>query len=181
MTIEITTLNGFQICLDGRPAPSLTNTERALLVILAWTAGTITTRQWLIEVLWDQSTTRSRRHSLSQLLYRLSSKLPIKFRSTTSTIAVDPETFWCDAKAFISHAEAGESEPAIRLFRRPFLQDGINAPSRAFEEWCDGVKQSIERHAVRILMLAVTSSQLHDSARDCATKVRGVAFGTGHG
>src|SRR5262249_38420094 len=149
----------------------------ALLFYLAAEAGRSFTRGQLIALLWEESSERDGRNSLSTALTRMRQALPIfPIRAEGDTLAWEPPAdTWVDLHEFQSltratappsdaSAAGGESltrrlEAATALYRGTFL-DGFGVrDSESYEEWLrlererwqqrwlDGLDQLIEAYA----------------------------------
>jgi tetratricopeptide (TPR) repeat protein len=77
-----------------------------------------------------------------------------------SIIFVDSSTVACDAREFMKLAHSEQFDQAIKIYHRPFVEDGLIPPSKAFEDWCDSVRQTVDKVAARVLRRALDRAKL---------------------
>src|SRR5689334_20361532 len=142
-------LLGAPVVIDGgREIYLASQKAQALLFYLAAEAGRGFSRSQIIALLWEDSSEREGRNSLSTVLTRLRQALPIfPVRAEGDTLAWQPSAdAWVDlhefqAAAQLSPAGAGAQaqiarlEQAAALYRGTFL-DGFGVrDSAAYDEW----------------------------------------------
>ncbi|HWQ13140.1 MAG TPA: BTAD domain-containing putative transcriptional regulator [Roseiflexaceae bacterium] len=136
---------------------------QALLFYLAAEAGRGFARGQLIALLWEESSEREGRNSLSTVLTRLRQALPLfPLRAEGDTLAWQTSAeVWVDLHAFqaLARAPAGEGaeqrvrrlEQAAALYRGPFLDGFALRDGEAYEEWLRLERERWEQRALNTL------------------------------
>jgi DNA-binding SARP family transcriptional activator len=172
--LEILTLGGLRILVDGAPVRGLASRKaEALLVFLACQGGS-PSRESLATLLWDDRTSSGSLANLSVLLSSLRKDLAPYLRIDRETVSLDPGSPWsCDATDFerqvalpaavdvdLSQAEADRIERALELYRGPFLEGFFVREARGFEEWGAVQRERLRMQAVEGLR-ALSAGGLH--------------------
>jgi len=172
--LEILTLGGLRILVDGSPVRGLASRKaEALLVFLACQGGS-PSREYLATLLWDDRTSSASLANLSVLLSSLRKDLAPYLRIERETISLDPGSPWtCDAGEFerevalpggaesvLPQAAADRIEQALALYRGPFLEGFFVREARGFEEWGAVQRERLRMHAVEGLR-ALSAHGLH--------------------
>src|SRR3972149_6236496 len=160
--LEILTLGGLRILVDGSPVRGLASRKaEALLVFLSCQGGS-PSRESLATLLWDDRTSSGSLANLSVLLSSLRKDLAPYLRIDRETISLDPGSPWtCDAGEFerevalpggaesvLPQAAADRIEQALALYRGPFLEGFFVREARGFEEWGTVQRERLRMHAV---------------------------------
>jgi len=160
--LEIRTLGGLRILVDGSPVRGLASRKaEALLVFLACQGGA-PSRESLATLLWDDRTSSGSLANLSVLLSSLRKDLAPYLRIDRETVSLDPGSPWtCDAGEFerqvtlsaaddvdLPQAEADRIERALELYRGPFLEGFFVRQARGFEEWSAVQRERFRMQAV---------------------------------
>ena len=173
--IELRTLGGASLRRSDAAdvLPAMQPKRLALLIYLAVTDGAPSRRRdALVAWFWPELDTSHARGSLRQALHFLRRSLADRLIATTGDdeVGVDPSVLWCDAVAFREHAERGEHDKALALYRGEFLH-GFFAPDVApeFEHWVEDTRVDLQRRA------AASAWIICDSARDRGDHAAAVA------
>lgn len=164
--IELRTLGGASLRKSDAAdvLPGMQPKRLALLIYIAVTDGAPSRRRdALVAWFWPELDTSHARGSLRQALHFLRRSLADRLIATTGDdeVGVDPSVLWCDAVAFREHAERGQHDKALALYRGEFLH-GFFAPDVApeFEHWVEDTRVDLQRRA------AASAWIICDSARD---------------
>lgn len=160
--LEIITLGGLRILVDGSPVRGLASRKaEALLVFLACQGGS-PSRESLATLLWDDRPLSGSLANLSVLLSSLRKDLARYLQIDRKTVSLDPSSLWtCDAKEFERQAvlpagadgdlpppEADRIERALELYRGTFLEGFFVREARGFEEWGAVQRERLRMQAV---------------------------------
>jgi DNA-binding SARP family transcriptional activator/TolB-like protein/tetratricopeptide (TPR) repeat protein len=144
MTIEVQTLGGFQVTVDGQAAEGVMNrpTCSAALVYLA-TEGKAT-RDTVLATLWPDRSESRARHALSQTLYQLRrilgrEALPAKRQELRLADSVR-----VDAAEFVLAVRQERYVEAVAFYGGRFLEGWHFRSAAPFEHWVD---RQVERFA----------------------------------
>jgi TolB-like protein/two-component SAPR family response regulator len=143
LKIEIRTLGRLGIFLDGAEVEEFAAqpVRTALLVYLALEREA--TRESAMALVWPDRDSGRARHALSQTLYELKRTLGeswIKAHGERLRVA---ECIEADAVDFAAAVEEGSFEPALALYRGPFLEGWHLKDSAEFEGWVDRQRQRL--------------------------------------
>lgn len=136
---------------DGRELlPAAGNTiPLALLIHLAAarTAGAHR-RDRLAALLWPEATPTRRAESLDDALDIVRTALgeATIVDIGADSVALDPSRCWCDATAFRTALDTGDTPEALALYRGDFLQ-GFVVPSADFQQWMRTERSVLRRQA----------------------------------
>ena len=156
--LEILTLGGLRILVDGSPVRGLASRKaEALLVYLACQGGS-PAREALATLLWDDRSTSASLANLSVLLTSLRKELAPFLRIERDSLSLNPvAAHRCDAVDFLKGTDdvgvdddlglevAKQIEAALDLYSGPFLEGFILRDARGFEEW-----SAIQRERIRL-------------------------------
>ena len=160
--LEILTLGGLRILVDGSPVRGLASRKaEALVVYLALQRGS-PSREALATLLWDDRSLSGSLSNLSVLLTSLRKHLGGFLRIERESVSLDDSASWgCDAEAFerqvaassvgkhdIPASEADHLETALGLYRGPFLEGFFLREARGFEEWGAVQRERLRMRAV---------------------------------
>lgn len=133
----------------------------ALLALLARAPRNVLSRETLMGFLWPELTTASARQLLNASVHELRKALgDAALVTEAGTLRLDPERVPIDTIEFEAAAAHGDLETAARLYTGSFLE-GLALPEAvAFDHWCDGERDGLERafHAT-LERLATQSSE----------------------
>ncbi len=156
--LQISTLGGLSIRLDGEPVTGLASRKvEALLVYLAC-AGREYRRDVLAELFWEERTQAQAmsnlRVALSSLRKRLSSYVVI----TRDTVALNPEAgIRLDVSEVERKLGAGETEEAVALYQGDFLEGFYVRGCPSFEDWAAVERERLHHTVLDVLKGLVAS------------------------
>jgi DNA-binding SARP family transcriptional activator len=141
--IEIRTLGDLAVFLDGAEVEEFVAqpVRTALLVFLA--VEREATRESAMALLWPERDSARARHALSQTLYELKRSLGDGWIKTPGSRLRTTESVQVDALEFTAAVEEGAFEPALDLYRGPFLEGWHLTGSAEFEDWVDGQRRRL--------------------------------------
>jgi len=128
-----------------------------LLVYTVATPHTVHTRTDLAYLLWGGAGARER-HSLSQALYDLRSRVGQVLDITTRTVHLRFDQIHSDARQFEKAVERGDYARALGFYRGEFCPNLANLGSDKFDRWLDG-----ERERYRVLASLAMRNALRDA------------------
>lgn len=143
MRIELSTLGGLSVRVDGRETPRFSSqpVRSALLVYLAIAGDT--TRDAAIALLWPDSDTPEARHALSQTLYELKRTLGDGWLAAQGErLRVTPAVS-VDAVRLEGLIAEGDLATAVGLYGGAFLEGWHLAASKEFRQWVDGERERL--------------------------------------
>lgn len=124
----------------------------ALLAYLAvGQAGALHRRDTLLALFWPESDREHARGALSQALTYVRQVLgPAVLNARGSEeVGLDPEYFWCDARAFDAEFAASRYEEALGYYRDHLLAGFHASTSSAFEDWLSSERSRLLDRATR--------------------------------
>lgn len=125
-----------------------------LLLYLVAHPRTTHGREELASLLWDGDG-RKERHSLSQALYDIRSKLGPLLRVDANTVRLVPDQIAYEVGDFETALRERDHEAALDLYRGNFAPDLLNLNAEGFDRWLDD-----ERERCRVLAaLALRNAQ----------------------
>jgi len=171
---HLTLFGGFELRLANGELVELTGQkDRALLAVLALSAGTSHGRDKLASLLWsdrgDQQARDSLKHALTKLRQCLPASAQASIVADRSAARLDPEAITTDVAAFERLAGSGSTaalEQAAALYRGELL-DGIAIRDPAFEEWLLVERQRL-RHLLEQVLSKLLSQALSEGAAERA-------------
>ena len=175
--VKINLLGGFQLWIEGDPAPVNLRTRkaRALLAYLAMNPGRREPRETLADLLWGNRGQEQSRHSLRQMLVDLRRSLP---EPASSAFHDGDELYlddaWVDVDALrfetlVSGASEEQLIDASELYRGEFLR-GLTIREEAFEDWGSAQRSRLHELAVECLSRLV-SIQAEKGERELGIQV----------
>ncbi|HVI91861.1 MAG TPA: BTAD domain-containing putative transcriptional regulator [Dongiaceae bacterium] len=174
MTVAgLTLLGTFGLTLDGRAVDIGGQKERALLAVLALSAGTTQPRDKLATLLWgdhgDVQARDSLKHALNRLRQGLAEISPALITGDRQAVTLDPAGITIDVRQFEQAVAEGTPtalHQAAALYAGDLL-DGIGVRDRSFEDWL-----LIERRRLRQLaeaaLVKLLQSDLPEQMREYA-------------
>jgi DNA-binding SARP family transcriptional activator/tetratricopeptide (TPR) repeat protein len=124
----------------GRSVRSILSQPKrlALLTYLAVQPSRFHSRDTLIGLFWPDVDERHARAALRQTLYYLRRSLgPGVINGWPTTVEVQSDRLWSDARDFLASIDAGMYERALSLYRGDLLPGFYLARTREFEGWLD--------------------------------------------
>jgi DNA-binding SARP family transcriptional activator/tetratricopeptide (TPR) repeat protein len=116
-----------------------------LLLYVCAHPKTVHTRTDLATLLWDASGARER-HSLSQALYDIKSKVGSVLETSAMSVRLGADLIEYEAREFENAVERGDHRAALDRYRGEFAPTLSNLGAQAFDRWLDG-----ERDRYRVL------------------------------
>lgn len=124
--------------------------QMALLAKLAASDHLEAPRGELASLLWPDSCERAGRHSLSQALYDLKSRVGSEVvYADQEALALGKVT--SDIRAFQDNYVLGRWEAASRYYEGPFLSSFVLDGCLAFQHWVDGIRAHYQTMSERVL------------------------------
>ncbi|MBN1140122.1 MAG: hypothetical protein JXM73_26365 [Anaerolineae bacterium] len=191
--LSISTLGPIDIRLEGEPVTAFdSNKVRALLAYLAVEAGRPHFREALVGLLWpdmpDRVAYTRLRNALANLRKAIGDRqaTPPHLLITREAIQFNVDSdHWLDVAAFRASLDGGRTqdlgrlEEALSLVRGPFLEGLSVRGSAAWDDWCLGVRERLDRERLEALeRLAAGYEQRGDLARALARARQQVAWAT---
>jgi predicted ATPase/DNA-binding SARP family transcriptional activator len=144
--LEISTLGGLSLAVDGEAIPDLGSCKAEALLVYLAAAGRPCPRQVLAALLWPES---SEEHALTSLRVALSSLRKafgpyLDISRTTVSLRHDRD-IRLDAAELESSLACGRLAEALRLYRGDFLEGFDVRDSVAFEEWRRWQQEALRR------------------------------------
>ena len=124
------------------------------MAVLAFLAGSepgiFHRRDRLLALFWPESTTKSARHGLRQVLYELRKDLgdDAILQRGAEEIALNHEVIACDLTRLESAIAEDHLEEAIELYGGPFLDGFFVSSASGFMDWLDRRRAEVLRRAV---------------------------------
>lgn len=160
--LMIRVLGSPRIVDDGGEVRLPAQKALGLLYFLAVQPRQNLSRSRLVALLWEESTEREGRNSLSVALSRLRQSLPtLPVVADATMLCWRPEAdTWVDANAFSELTTDGatieELERAVALWRGPFLDGFAIRDSAGYEEWLRLEQESWQERVLEVLDRLVT-------------------------
>lgn len=180
--LEISTLGGLRILLDGQPVGDLKSRRaEALLAYLACTQRP-QSRDVLVGLLWDEGNDTQTRGNLRWLIAVLRQRLAPYLQVTRSSVALnldglasvdvslmeqrlaDAERAMVTKSGVLPSLALEALEAAVALYQGPFMHGFYLREASAFEEWALQEQIRLQRSVVRALDSLVTHYQAVDIA-----------------
>lgn len=135
-SLQLITLGGLQVELNGRPLSGFVSTKvQALLIYLALTVRP-QPREKLIGLLWADMPDADAKTNLRQALSNLRKLVPDHVSIERDTAAFKPDsTRLLDVHCFEDHLKADRLEAAIEVYHGDFLDGFAVRDAPEFEEW----------------------------------------------
>jgi DNA-binding SARP family transcriptional activator len=147
---------------QGRRLDVLRRQARALLYRLAAQAEP-TPREELCFTFWPDVPEAESKRRLSHLITQLRQSLPLPsvVRARSELVELDPALIWSDAIAFASACarldpESRAPQPALELYRGPFLSGFTLASCVEFGEWVTGQRIHFQRLYLEALTAVIS-------------------------
>lgn len=148
---------------QGRRLDVLRRQARGLLYRLAAQAAP-TPREELCFTFWPDVPEAESKRRLSHLITQVRQSLPLPgvVRGRNELIDLDPALVWSDAVAFAEACETLDPEsrapqPALELYRGPFLSGFTLASCPEFNEWVNGQRTHFQRLYLEALTAIISS------------------------
>lgn len=151
---------------DGTTSVRSVLTQPKRISVLAYLAagqpGSECPRDTLLGLLWPELDDRHARKALRQALYDLRRVLGpgVMTGKGTGLVGVDPERLWSDVQAFSAAVRERRDEPALELYRGPFLVGLHVSGAPAFERWVDGERRRRRREALDAAWRLVDAAEM---------------------
>lgn len=152
--LKLSLLGPVRVRLDDRPLSHFYSVKtQALLCYLAVESDRPHPRAKLTGLLWPEFAQRDANRSLRQALFQLNKTLDNPRRQLL-LISRDEVQFnpagphWLDVAEFTSRLQQGELQPAVELYRGPFLDSFAVADSPPFEEWLQSTRETLHQQMV---------------------------------
>jgi DNA-binding SARP family transcriptional activator len=140
----------------------------AILVLLAATGDAGLSRDKLVAYLWPESDGERARHVLNQLMYAQRRQVGGEgLFLGRKTLRLNPELIQSDVADFDQSIATGALEPAVSLYRGPFLDGFFLKDAPEFERWAEEQRARFARR--------VTGALRQLAERDGATDARRAA------
>jgi TolB-like protein len=177
--VELTLFGGFQARLaTGQVIDLPGQKDRALLAILALSAGTTRSRDKLASLLWsdrgDQQARDSLKHALTRLRQCLEPVSPSPIVAGRESAKLDPSGLAIDVATFerlLGERTPESLEKATVLYRGDLLE-GIGIRDPAFEDWLLVERQRLRQLAEDALAALLTQSLADGSLERAAAAAR---------
>lgn len=178
MRLELTTLGGLTLLVDGEPLTGLASSKAEALVVYLACTKRPQPREVLTDLLWDDLPLERARGNLSVLLTSLRKKLKPYFQITRTSVAFDTsQSYFLDVEELettVARAQreaqsprgqpvllSGEMtkrlEQALALYKGPFLQ-GFSSQAENFEAWVSGEQERLQQLTIAGHSLLVNTS-----------------------
>lgn len=160
MQHQLYALGQLVIKVDDQAVRLAGTRDYALVMFLGFSQGRAVLRDRLVGLLWDQEGRGSRRHGLSQVLYRVRRSLPnLPVIADRYTICLPEGGMWVDARDLLSAVAIGELDRACVLYRGRFADGFYVKGASGFEEWQECVGREVEGAAMRALKGQLASAE----------------------
>ena len=170
---ELRLFGGFELKLAGRAIDLPGQKDRALLAVLALSAGVSQSRDKLASLLWsdraDQQARDSLKHALTRIRQSLQETVPPPIVADRQSVQFDAAGVTIDVASFERLLDDGRPEAleqAAALYRGDLL-DGFGLRDAAFEDWLLVERQRLRQRAEEALARLLSQS-LSAGARDRA-------------
>ncbi len=106
-------------------------------------------RDTLVALLWPELDQEHARGALRQALHRIRTSMTdgALLAEGDDEIALDRDTFWCDAVAFEQLLDEGHVEEALALYRGELLEGFHLSGCLEFERWLGGERRRLKERA----------------------------------
>ena len=150
--LEVTTLGGLSITRRGEVLTQPASRKaKALLVYLAC-IGRPLARQVAAELLWPESRPERARRYLGRAITSLRQLLGDDLTVTAETLALNPAAaVWLDVRAMEERLRAGQTLPALDLYRGAFLEGFSTRGMPALQQWAMRERLRLRRAVVDAL------------------------------
>lgn len=173
--VELQTLGGLKVLVDGAPVKLPTRKHYGLLVYLAMNPGKLTHRDQIAELLWSDTPLRRARHSLTQSLYQLRNCLPgLETLKAPRQIGLTEPAVDADAMRLRTALQQNDVAQVERLWRGDFLAGFWISGEPAFEHWQETTRDELRNATANALRsLLFTHVESHDwyAAERTATRL----------
>lgn len=182
--LKLSLLGPARVRLDDRPLSRFYSVKtQALLYYLAVESDRPHPRAILTGLLWPEFPQRDANRSLRQALFQLNKTLDNPNRQLL-LISKEEVQFnrasqhWLDVTEFTSRLHKGELQPAVDLYRGPFLDSFAVADSHSFEEWLQSIRETLHQQVVSALSQLTQQAAAQDdhaAAQGYATQTLALA------
>lgn len=152
----IRTLGTAELCeldTDGHVMPRLLGPGKplALLAFCSCARDREHSRDFLAELLWDDSDPARARQSLRQALWRLRRLVGDRLRTREDAVVGLDHTVVTDREQFLSAVHRGDAAAALELYGGPFLS-GLTVPGGdQFDDWAAIERRHLEDSLLRVI------------------------------
>lgn len=169
--LQLTTLGGLSVTLDGAPAGGAAQQRKtlALLAFLAAAGRRGISRDKIVACLWPEADGEHARGLLKQACYALRRDLhaPDLFLGATE-LRLNPSVITSDVTAFEAALERGGDAEAVGLYAGPFLDGFYLTGSGEFERWAEAERDRLRQLARRALEKLATDATGRGDNRSAA-------------
>lgn len=104
-------------------------------------------REVLLSLFWPQSDRGTARNSLRQTLHFLRHSLGdgVIVSRGENDVGVDHEVLWCDAAAFATSLDGGDSDEALALYRGDLMPGTLIGDAPEFNRWLDDEREHLRQ------------------------------------
>ena len=145
MTLRITTLGRTSVHVDEKEVDWLTTHRRRVALLLFLALERETARDKVLALFWPDSPDANARNSLNQLIHSLRKVLGDDVIVSCGDRLSIGAAVEVDAHAFLTAAEGGHYEEALRIYRGEFVRDVNLCNSVALEHWAEQYRARITR------------------------------------
>lgn len=145
MAVEIHTLGGFELVLDGRATDELKNRPTCSAVLAYVAVEHKVARDSVLAVLWPEWSETRARHALSQTLYQLRKNLGPERLLTRGQELRLADGIGVDVAAFEHALRERRFVEAVELYGGRFLHGWAFRGTAAFHHWLDGQAERLAR------------------------------------
>lgn len=138
---------------EGHVMPRLLGPGKplALLAFCSCARDREHSRDFLAELLWDDSDPARSRQSLRQALWRLRRLMGDRLRTREDAVVGLDHTVVTDREQFLSAVHRGDASAAIKLYGGPFLS-GLTVPGGdQFDDWAAIERRHLEESLLRVV------------------------------
>jgi predicted ATPase/DNA-binding SARP family transcriptional activator len=175
--LEIYSLGGLQIKLDGQPLAELTSrSARALLVYLAYQDYPVS-RLALAELLWPERTQAKALANLRVALHRMGALIGDLLKIQRELVSLSPGAVWLDTAELERRLDERQPAAALELFQGEFLEGFYLDGSRTFEDWQAEARERLRcdvLSALQELILQATGAGQTQAAIEYSERLLGL-------
>ena len=170
-TLEITTLGGLEIRVEGEPVTGFYSRKVEALLVYLVSTGRPQSRDVLADLLWDDVTQSRAMGNLRVVLHNLREKLGPYVEITRTTVAMNPDNSTlfdaAELESGLASSSVEQIADALNLYEGDFLAGFYVRDCPRFEEW-QLVEQERLRGAVMGALDGLVDHYLERGAHDLA-------------